>query len=73
MHHIIFYGLPDHANYYPEIVNRIETESAHANGESATVTLIVNPFDRLKMDRIFGQRKTEKILKSRKDTFLLTL
>lgn len=64
--HALFYGLPEHAHFYSEIVNRIEA----SNDETATI--LYSKYDRLKMERVLGIGRTNKMIEGKKETFMYT-
>jgi U3 small nucleolar RNA-associated protein 25 len=58
--HVLFYGLPDYAHFYPELLN-------HMQDEELTCTVLYNKYDRLKLERIVGIPVALKLLQSPRD------
>ncbi|WFC98287.1 rRNA-binding ribosome biosynthesis protein utp25 [Malassezia yamatoensis] len=58
---VVFYGLPDHANYYPELINatlsqRGEDEEIPDPAEIA-VQVLYNKYDLLRLERVVGTKQ----------------
>ena len=71
MQDLLFYQLPEHANFYSELVGYTEEGSAGSNNDGhATVTALFNQFDSLQMQRVVGNARCSKMLKSESATFL---
>ena len=68
---ILFYQLPEHQMFYTEMVSCC-TEGSLANGGHghATVTVLFSKFDSLQMQRVVGNARHAKMLKSDSSTFL---
>ena len=65
---MIFYSLPSRADFYPEIVNRIDVE--RSKGE-ASVMVLYNKYDQGKLERVVSTSKCKKmILEDSKDAFM---
>lgn len=66
---LLFYQLPIHSHFYPEMVNLL-----HARDESAmthaTVSVLFTRFDALRLEPIVGGSRARKMLKSSTGTFL---
>eukprot|EP00727_Mastigamoeba_balamuthi_P009061 m51a1_g4778 putative digestive organ expansion factor-like (747) ;mRNA; f:40341-43205 len=60
---IIFYGLPQYGDYYPEFLNTIHNEDASSMA-------IYTPYEKLQLERIVGSSRAEKLLSSDKTTHL---
>ncbi|KAJ3410687.1 hypothetical protein HDV05_003484 [Chytridiales sp. JEL 0842] len=60
---VIFYALPEHENYYPEILNFVEGDAAEGG-----CTLLYSKYDKMKLERIVGSKRVGKMME--KDTFL---
>lgn len=68
---LLCYQLPEHANFYSELVGCMEEGAAEAsNSGHATVTVLFNQFDRLQMQRTVGNQRCSKMFKSESATFL---
>ncbi|KAK9917706.1 hypothetical protein WJX75_007366 [Coccomyxa subellipsoidea] len=66
---LLFYQLPIHSHFYPEMVNllRARDESAMTH---ATVSVLFTRFDALRLEPIVGGSRARKMLKSSTGTFL---
>lgn len=65
---ILFYQLPEHAAFYAELLNLLEESEA---GETPTVTALFSRYDALRLERVVGAARADKMLRSRKtSTFL---
>ncbi|KAL4445727.1 hypothetical protein ABPG77_008926 [Micractinium sp. CCAP 211/92] len=65
---ILFYQLPEHADFYAELLNLLEEG---ATGETPTVTVVFSKYDALRLERVVGSARSSKMLKQRKTgTFL---
>ncbi|KAI9003180.1 hypothetical protein BC832DRAFT_560139 [Gaertneriomyces semiglobifer] len=64
--HVVFYGLPDNAEYYPELLNMVEQS---ADGKC---TVLFNHFDRLKLERIVGSKRVQHMVKGEKEAWIFT-
>lgn len=68
---LLCYQLPEHANFYSELVGCMEEGAAEASHHGhATVTVLFNQFDRLQMQRVVGNDRSSKMFKSESATFL---
>ncbi|EFJ22635.1 hypothetical protein SELMODRAFT_104941, partial [Selaginella moellendorffii] len=56
---LIFYSLPDHANFYSEMVNML------GGGQNPSCTVIYSKFDKLQLERIVGTQRAQKLLASK--------
>ncbi|CAM6111222.1 unnamed protein product [Calypogeia fissa] len=61
---LIFYSLPDHANFYLEMLNLLEGK------ESPSCTILFSRFDNLQLERIVGTSRSQKILASPNKLFM---
>ncbi|WIA34691.1 hypothetical protein OEZ86_013004 [Tetradesmus obliquus] len=65
---IMFYGLPEHAHFYSELVNLVQSggpgggAGAAAGGHHATITALFCQFDALALSRVVGQGRAAKML-----------
>lgn len=64
-HHIIFYGPPHCAEFYPELVNCID-----ASAMGASCVLLFTKFDALELERIVGSQRQDRMATSDKPTFM---
>ncbi|EDV23779.1 uncharacterized protein TRIADDRAFT_57324 [Trichoplax adhaerens] len=73
--HVIFYGLPMYAVFYPEIINMIETDSSQLKSASipgTTCTVLYTKYDIYQLNRIVGTERCRQLLTSSKKTHLFT-
>ena len=66
---LLFYQLPHHAHFYPEMVNLLRSRDESAMTH-ATVTVLFTRFDALRLEPIVGGARARKMLKSPTGTFL---
>jgi len=66
--HIIFYSLPEHPQFYPEMVNLI-TEATDAASPSSCLVLFTK-FEKMALSRIVGEKWAKHLLTNTKETFL---
>lgn len=67
-HHLIFYGLPEYAHFYPELVNLLE--EAEAQAEVTSCLVLFTRLEALALERIVGTERCRHMLTSDKATFL---
>jgi U3 small nucleolar RNA-associated protein 25 len=80
VHHVVFYGLPENAQFYSEILNFIEPSPASSASSSsslasasfspsnATILALYTKYDSLALERIVGSDRATKLLSSAKLT-----
>lgn len=56
--HVIFYGLPNFAEFYPELLNSIAVEP------TTTCTVLYSALDALSLERVVGSQRAEQMLQS---------
>ena len=61
---IVFYSLPDHAEYYAELVNVMEDKGG-------TVSALYSKYDVLKLERIVGKSLAHDIMENPVEKYLL--
>jgi len=67
---IIFYGLPDHANFFSEMLNNLAPPKGE-EGSDVSCTILYTKYDRLKLERVVGVSRVQKLCNSMKsDTFM---
>ncbi len=79
-HHLVFYGLPEHAHFYPELVNLLEeaTGGGRKGGAAAAVAstrvtscfVMFTRYEALALERVVGTARAKHMLTSDKATFL---
>ena len=65
---MLFYQLPEHAQFYPEILNLLEEGGEGA--EHATVSVLFGRADALRLERVVGSARSAKMLKGSTNAFL---
>ncbi|CAG8559705.1 17138_t:CDS:10 [Rhizophagus irregularis] len=77
IHHVIFYALPDHAHFYSELLNSIQSSSSDKNSnEKITINVIFSKYDKLRLERVVGSGKNfydDIILDSNTKSFSMVL
>ena len=72
--HIIFYSLPEYANFYSEWVNMLSshTEGAQGGEDDGKVSCLVlfTAFERMALERIVGPKRCAQMLSASKTTFV---
>jgi U3 small nucleolar RNA-associated protein 25 len=68
---VLFYQLPEHAQFYPEILNLLEEQGGEGAGaEHATVSVLFGRADALRLERVVGSARSGKMLRSSTTAFL---
>lgn len=68
---IVFYGLPDHAHFYSELVNLVQSGTGStAAAHHATITTLFCKFDALALGRVVGNSRAAKMLAAETPTFM---
>ena len=62
--HIVFYGLPHFAEFYPEMLNMMDSQT------DITCTVLYNKFDALRLEQIVGTARAQQLLAADKSTHL---
>ena len=65
---LLFYQLPQHANFYLELVNMLAARDEGAL--HATLKVLFTRMDALRLEPIVGSARSQKLLKGGKSTFL---
>ena len=65
---VLFYSLPTHGHYYPEIVNMLDASAA----EHGTVEALFSEFDLLALRRVLGDKRAARMLADDALSFLFT-
>jgi U3 small nucleolar RNA-associated protein 25 len=65
---VFFYSLPQHATYYSELVNMMDTNAS----EHGTVEALYTEFDYLALCRIVGEKRTRRMLSENAASYLFT-
>ena len=66
---IVFYQLPEHPQFYEELVNFLEEENVPGAG-LATATVMYTRYDALRLERVVGSDRSKTMLKKKNGTFL---
>ncbi|KAJ2783615.1 rRNA-binding ribosome biosynthesis protein utp25 [Coemansia javaensis] len=70
IHRLVFYGLPDRAPYYSELVNLMLTgNDGAAPPEQLTCTAFYTKYDQLKVERIVGTKLAPQLLAGTRSQF----
>ena len=68
---ILFYQLPEHPQFYSELVNFLEEENTPGVGlATATATVMYSKYDALRLERAVGSERAKMMLKKKNGTFL---
>ncbi|KAJ2726357.1 rRNA-binding ribosome biosynthesis protein utp25 [Coemansia sp. Benny D115] len=68
--HMVFYSLPEHPQFYTELVNYMLTSNSSADPDTKlTCTVLFNKYDQLKIERIVGTQMASQLLTSEKSQF----
>ncbi|RIB27767.1 digestive organ expansion factor [Gigaspora rosea] len=71
--HILFYALPDHPQFYPEIVNFLISAKNETDSDSnLSCNVIFSKFDQFRLERIVGSERVNRMITSDKHMFLFT-
>ena len=65
MNHLVFYALPENAEFFVDLVNTLESH------EGTTCDVIFSHYDYLRLERIIGTDSAKKMISSEKCTFML--
>ncbi|KAI8147823.1 hypothetical protein BJV82DRAFT_593490 [Fennellomyces sp. T-0311] len=71
--HVVFYGLPDHPQFYTEIVNFLGlkfNEASAAEEATFSCTALFSRYDQLKLERIVGTDRAQKMCSAQKNVFM---
>lgn len=66
---LVVYQLPEHAHFYAELVNLLE--SADAGAAAPTVTVLFSRFDAARLERVVGATRAARMLSRAATTFVL--
>jgi len=66
---IWFYQLPEHPQFYSELVNFLEEENTPGVG-LATATVMYSKYDVLRLERVVGSERAKTMVKKKNGTFL---
>ncbi|RHZ43704.1 hypothetical protein Glove_880g16 [Diversispora epigaea] len=71
--HIIFYSLPDHPHFYSEINNfLISTKNEVEDESKLSCHILFSKFDLLRLERIVGTSRVDKMLQGNKNIFMFS-
>lgn len=80
--HIIFYGIPEHSEFYPEHVNLLneglqsskmsEEDASMIQSTSASCLVLLTKFEAHALERVVGSSNCSKMVKGKKTTFLFS-
>jgi U3 small nucleolar RNA-associated protein 25 len=64
--HVVFYGLPENQQFYSEMLNNLQ------NAEESTCMALFSKYDRLRLERIVGTKRVERMCSGQKDAFMFS-
>jgi U3 small nucleolar RNA-associated protein 25 len=67
---IWFYQLPEHPQFYSELVNYLEEENTTPGVGLATATVMYSKYDVLRLERVVGSERAKTMVKKKNGTFL---
>lgn len=73
--HVIFFGLPEHAEFYPAVVNMLNNGLAEEYGDSdhhmpLSCLSLFTKFDAHQLERVVGTSHTERMTKDAKSSYM---
>ncbi|CAO3600758.1 unnamed protein product [Absidia cylindrospora] len=72
-YHVVFYGLPDHAQFYTEVVDflglKINDQASAAEEATFSCTALFSKYDFLKLERIVGTERAKNMCTAQKNVF----
>eukprot|EP01038_Epipyxis_sp_PR26KG_P012188 gene12188-16326_t len=72
--HLVFYSLPEYAQFYPEFVNILTNQhdkmEEDTNNNELSCLVLCNKYEKMALERIVGTKRCEHILTSNKTTFM---
>lgn len=63
IHNLVFYGLPENAQFYPEMLNLLQ-------GDPVSCAVLFSKYDRFKLERIVGSERCSRMISSDQPTFM---
>ncbi|CAG8503986.1 12195_t:CDS:10 [Ambispora gerdemannii] len=81
--HIVFYDLPDHPHFYSELLNLLSTTMGGSTSKSMasdmltddnlfSCQILFSKYDHLKLERIVGSNRVNRMLNANKNIFILS-
>ncbi|KAI8810126.1 digestive organ expansion factor-like protein [Cladochytrium replicatum] len=72
--HIFFYGLPENAHFYPELVHLLSDtrDRDQSKLSSPTITALFTRYDRLVLERIVGTKRMVRMCEGDKEVFMFS-
>ena len=81
--HLIMFGLPEHAEFYPELLNMLSWRPSLTNSNDdekvgldiatpASCLNIFTKYDAHSLERIVGTKHSDRMLKGEKSTYLFS-
>jgi U3 small nucleolar RNA-associated protein 25 len=68
--HIIFYSLPEHPHFYPELVNMLTEASVKGMAEDIDAVVLFSKYEKMALERIVGKERCNHMINSNKTTFV---
>ena len=70
--HVIFLGLPEYPEFYPQLVNLLNEGLDADNDGSSSALALFTKFDKFALERIVGSENSSNMLHGEKSTFLFS-
>jgi len=77
--HVIFFGLPEYADFYPNVVNMLSNDVADEEDEDGDITRmpmsclsLFTKFDAHQLQRVVGTSHTENMIKGEKSSYMFS-
>ena len=67
IHHIVFYSLPQNADFYSEILNNIEVQDT----SSPLCTILYSKYEALQLARVVGSRRAQVMCQSHESLHMM--
>ncbi|GKZ00667.1 hypothetical protein MPSEU_001018900 [Mayamaea pseudoterrestris] len=71
-HHLVFLGLPEHSEFYPQMINLLNDGSETDDGASASCLALFTKYEKFALERIVGSKNSSNMLCGEKSTFLFS-
>lgn len=70
MQDVLFYALPEHAHYYSEILNLLESDGLRAAASHATTCALYCKYDLMRLERVVGGSRARKMVSAESAHFM---
>ena len=68
--HLVFYGLPQHPQFYSEMCNMLHDVKRKSKGDNQTCTVLYTKFDVQKLAEVVGTDRAGQMINSQKSTHM---